>query len=52
MLERARLVAWGADAELVGAVEERLGEGAESARAFLTGELAPSAFRERLRQRP
>jgi Flp pilus assembly protein TadD len=51
MLERARLAADG-DVELTEAVEERLDEGAESARAFLMGELAPAALRERLRQRP
>jgi predicted Zn-dependent protease len=52
MLERARIAAAGGDLDLVEAVEERLDEGPESARAFLTGELAPAAFRERLRQRP
>jgi tetratricopeptide (TPR) repeat protein len=50
MLERARLS--GADDVLAEEVQERLEEGAEAARAFLTGELAPPAFRERLAQRP
>jgi hypothetical protein len=36
----------------VEAVEELLDEGGESARAFLAGDLAPGAYRERLRQRP
>jgi tetratricopeptide (TPR) repeat protein len=50
MLERARLS--GADEAVVGAVEERLEESPEAAHAFLLGELAPPAFRERLAQRP
>jgi tetratricopeptide (TPR) repeat protein len=52
MLERARITAWGTDADLVTTVEERLDEGQEAARAFLLGEVAPGAYRERLRQRP
>jgi predicted Zn-dependent protease len=52
MLERARITAWGADTELVTSVEERLDEGRDAARAFLVDELAPAAYRERLRQRP
>jgi tetratricopeptide (TPR) repeat protein len=52
MLERARLSAFGVDLVLVQEVEERLEEGGESARAFLSAELAPAAYRERLRQRP
>jgi Flp pilus assembly protein TadD len=50
MLERARMS--GADEALVNAVEERIDEGPEAARAFLMDELAPTAFRERLAQRP
>ena len=50
MLERARIA--GVDAELAEEVEERLEEGAEAARDFLVGELAPGVYRERLRQRP
>ena len=52
MLERARYDATGADAELAALVEERLDEGPEDARVFLLTELAPSALRERLRERP
>jgi tetratricopeptide (TPR) repeat protein len=52
LLERARTAAFGADTELVEAVEERMEEGPESARDFLVGELAPTSYRERLRQRP
>ena len=52
MLERARLAGGLGDASLVEAVEERLAEGAAAARAFLVGEMAPSAFRERLGERP
>lgn len=51
MLERARL-AGGEDLALLDVIEERLGDGPESARAFLVGEMAPSAYRERLRERP
>jgi tetratricopeptide (TPR) repeat protein len=50
MLERARIA--GGDMELVETVEERLDEGGEAPRAFLVGEMAPGAYRERLRQRP
>ena len=52
LLERGRMAAFGVDVELVEAVEERLEEGPEAAREFLVGELAPAAYRERLRQRP
>jgi tetratricopeptide (TPR) repeat protein len=50
MLERARLI--GADDALAQNVEERLDEGPDDAHAFLRGELAPTAFRDRLAQRP
>jgi hypothetical protein len=52
LLERARMVAFGVDVELVETVGERLEEGPEAARDFLVSELAPGAYRERLRQRP
>jgi predicted Zn-dependent protease len=52
MLERARLVAGGADRVLAEGVEERLVEGPESAAGFLRREIGASAFRERLHTRP
>jgi predicted Zn-dependent protease len=52
LLERGRLAAFGVDVELAETVQERLEEGPEAAREFLLAELAPSAYRERLRQRP
>ncbi|HSR41550.1 MAG TPA: tetratricopeptide repeat protein, partial [Longimicrobiales bacterium] len=52
MLERARQVGVDADQVLAAEVEERLSRGPEAARAFLRTELAPAAYRERLRERP
>jgi tetratricopeptide (TPR) repeat protein len=53
MLERARMQGVeGVDALLAGEVEERIDDGAEAAGAFLSGELAPGALRERLMARP
>jgi Flp pilus assembly protein TadD len=52
MLERARLAGAGQEVALLDVVEERLTEGAEGARAFLVAEMAPSAYRERLGERP
>jgi hypothetical protein len=37
---------------MVEAVEERIADGAEAARDFLVNELSPSAYRERLSERP
>lgn len=51
MLERARLVE-GVDGGLLAAVEERLEEGGDSAREFLLEDVAPGAYRARLRERP
>lgn len=52
MLERARQGGGGADLVLAQEVEERLDQGPEAARTFLTKELAPDAYRTRLRERP
>lgn len=52
MLERARQRAQGIDETLIVKAQERIDEGAESARAFLMETLAPGAFRERLMTRP
>jgi Flp pilus assembly protein TadD len=52
MLERSRMGGEGTDLLLADEVEEFLDRGADEARAFLTGELAPTAYRERLAQRP
>lgn len=52
MLERGRVGGEGTDSLLADEVEERLERGSSDARSFLTGELAPAAYRERLAQRP
>ncbi|HEX9885105.1 MAG TPA: tetratricopeptide repeat protein [Longimicrobiales bacterium] len=52
MLERGRQRGAGADLALADEVEERIEEGAESAARFLRSEVGPSAYRERLGQRP
>jgi Flp pilus assembly protein TadD len=52
MLERARMQAEAGEAGLLGEVEERIEDGAEAALAYLRSTLGPSAFRERLLQRP
>lgn len=52
MLERGRMGGEGSDLRLADEVEERIERGASEARSFLTAELAPTAYRERLAQRP
>jgi tetratricopeptide (TPR) repeat protein len=52
MIERARVDAGGDEVAMVEAVEERIADGAEAARDFLVNELSPSAYRERLSERP
>lgn len=52
MLERGRLGGDGADLLLALEVEERLDQGSTEAHAFLTRELAPAAYRERMAERP
>lgn len=52
MLERARQSGAGAELVLAGEVEDRLEQGVEETRSFLERQLAPSAYRDRLRTRP
>ncbi len=52
MLQRARLVAEAPDQALVDEVEVQMDAGAEAALELLQESLAPTAFRERLMQRP
>lgn len=52
MLERARQTGNEADQVLAAEVEERLDQGPEAAADFLCKELAPTAYRARLRERP
>lgn len=52
MLERSRQIGAGADLTLAQQVEDRLEKGPEAARAFLMASLAPTEYRDRLRERP
>jgi tetratricopeptide (TPR) repeat protein len=52
MLERGRINARGTDALVADAVEERVEAGPEAALHFLRQQLGPSAYRERLGERP
>jgi len=52
MLERARLSAGADELELVGAIEDRLDQGPEAARALLREDFGPDLLRGRLPERP
>lgn len=52
MVERARMRAGPEEATYISEVEDRAEDGPDSAREFLTKELAPAALRERLMVRP